>query len=514
MFAELNTAFAAPIVVRVPAGVVVTEPIVVRTTGPRSTASAVFPRLVVEAGADSEVTVVERYHAPTDVRRPRRAGHRARGRAGRPAALPRRQRARARVWQIGSPGGRVGQRDSTTLLATVGARRRLRPGPHRLPPRRQAPPATCSPLYFGEADQMHDFRTFQDHAAPDTTANLLFKGAVAGPRPVASTPGSSGSARRPGAPTPSRPTATSSCPTSAWAESRAQPRDRDQRRALQPRLTVGPIDEEQRFYLESRGVPPEVAERLIVLGFFDEVLERLPVAGAAWPTCAPRSPTKLDRTPEDLPMSAVDRCARLDDAAPTATARRFDVDGHRVAVVRIGDDVYAIGDTLQPRRRLAVARARSTPTTREIECWKHGSSFSLVDRRARRAAGHPAVPVYDVAVVDGDVVHRLTRLEPMSELRDRRPAGRRRRQGDPAGDRPRRCAPARSTPSWGRTASGKSTLSHVIMGRPGYEVLGGSVTLDGVDVLALPHVGAGPGRAVPRHAVPDRGARRVASTTC
>ena len=40
--------------------------------------------------------------------------------------------------------------------------------------------------------------------------------------------------------------------------------------------TVGPIDEEQRFYLESRGVRPEVAERLVVLGFFDEVLAQLP----------------------------------------------------------------------------------------------------------------------------------------------------------------------------------------------------------------------------------------------
>src|SRR5438132_979653 len=35
-------------------------------------------------------------------------------------------------------------------------------------------------VYFGEADQMLDFRTFQDHVAPDTTSNLLFKGAVAG----------------------------------------------------------------------------------------------------------------------------------------------------------------------------------------------------------------------------------------------------------------------------------------------------------------------------------------------
>jgi Fe-S cluster assembly ATP-binding protein len=37
----------------------------------------------------------------------------------------------------------------------------------------------------------------------------------------------------------------------------------------------------------------------------------------------------------------------------------------------------------------------------------------------------------------------------------------------------------------GPNGSGKSTLAHVLMGRPGYEVLGGSVTLDGVDVLAL-----------------------------
>lgn len=38
----------------------------------------------------------------------------------------------------------------------------------------------------------------------------------------------------------------------------------------------------------------------------------------------------------------------------------------------------------------------------------------------------------------------------------------------------------------GPNGSGKSTLSHVLAGRPGYEVTGGSVTLDGVDLLALP----------------------------
>jgi Fe-S cluster assembly ATP-binding protein len=38
----------------------------------------------------------------------------------------------------------------------------------------------------------------------------------------------------------------------------------------------------------------------------------------------------------------------------------------------------------------------------------------------------------------------------------------------------------------GPNGSGKSTLAHVLMGKPGYQVLGGSVTLDGVDLLALP----------------------------
>src|ERR1700694_5272787 len=38
----------------------------------------------------------------------------------------------------------------------------------------------------------------------------------------------------------------------------------------------------------------------------------------------------------------------------------------------------------------------------------------------------------------------------------------------------------------GPNGSGKSTLAHVLMGRPGYVVLGGSVTLDGTDLLSLP----------------------------
>jgi Fe-S cluster assembly protein SufD len=41
------------------------------------------------------------------------------------------------------------------------------------------------------------------------------------------------------------------------------------------------VDEEQRFYVESRGVPSKVAERLIVAGFFDEVLNSFAVPALA-----------------------------------------------------------------------------------------------------------------------------------------------------------------------------------------------------------------------------------------
>ena len=63
--------------------------------------------------------------------------------------------------------------------------------------------------------------------------------------------------------------------------------------------TVGPIDEEQRFYLESRGIPPQVAERLIVMGFFDEVLERLAVPGIVAMLRAEIA-SKLDRRDDEV----------------------------------------------------------------------------------------------------------------------------------------------------------------------------------------------------------------------
>ena len=44
--------------------------------------------------------------------------------------------------------------------------------------------------------------------------------------------------------------------------------------------SVGPIDESQLFYLESRGIPPDEARKFIVLGFLEPVVARVPVADA------------------------------------------------------------------------------------------------------------------------------------------------------------------------------------------------------------------------------------------
>ena len=101
-------------------------------------------------------------------------------------------------------------------------------------------------------------------------------------------------------------------------------------------------------------------------------------------------------------MTADRRLCALDDL-DDGGAQRFDVDGHRLAVVRLGDDVYVIGDRCT-HAEASLSDGEVDAETRHLECWRHGSSFSL-------ETGHPdvppatrPVPVYAVQVVDGDVL--------------------------------------------------------------------------------------------------------------
>lgn len=92
---------------------------------------------------------------------------------------------------------------------------------------------------------------------------------------------------------------------------------------------------------------------------------------------------------------------RLDDLAP-GTATRFEVDGRRIAVVRIGDAVYAIGDRCS-HADISLSEGEVWCDELQLECWKHGSRFSLVDGHPDTLPATMPVPVYVASVVDGAV---------------------------------------------------------------------------------------------------------------
>jgi len=92
---------------------------------------------------------------------------------------------------------------------------------------------------------------------------------------------------------------------------------------------------------------------------------------------------------------------RLEELEPGA-ARRFVLQGRAVAVVRIDDEVYAIGDTCS-HEETSLAEGEVWPEERELECPKHGSTFDLVTGEPRTLPATEPVPVYPVTVVDGVV---------------------------------------------------------------------------------------------------------------
>ena len=100
-------------------------------------------------------------------------------------------------------------------------------------------------------------------------------------------------------------------------------------------------------------------------------------------------------------MPTVVALGRADDIAP-GTARRFDVDGHAVSIVRIDDDFYAIGDTCT-HADYSLSEGEIDPDERAIECWKHGAMFSLETGEALTLPATRATPVYDVVVDDGEL---------------------------------------------------------------------------------------------------------------
>ena len=104
-------------------------------------------------------------------------------------------------------------------------------------------------------------------------------------------------------------------------------------------------------------------------------------------------------------MGEVVRLCPTKDLEP-GSVRRFDVGAHRIAVVRIGDDFYGIGDTCS-HEDYSLSDGQVWTEECELECWKHGSTLDLRTGEPCSLPATKPVPVYHVRVEGDDVVVEL-----------------------------------------------------------------------------------------------------------
>jgi len=261
-----------PIVVDVPAGVTVSDPIIIRHEGPAD-GQAVATHLVVNLGEGSAATVVEQFDGGgAGLVLP---GTTVVAQRGAQAGYASVQRLDPSGWSIGHLDVVAHQEGNVTaaLAGFGGDYARLRTD-CRLVGRGALGKLVAA--YFGDGDQTLDYRTFQEHAAPDTTSNLLFKGVVSD-RSRSVYTGLIRVAKEARGTNAFQTNRNIKLSEDAWAESVPNLQIENNDVHCSHASAVGPIDEEQRFYLESRGVPTRVAERLIVAGFFAEVFDAFPI---------------------------------------------------------------------------------------------------------------------------------------------------------------------------------------------------------------------------------------------
>ncbi|CAB4724306.1 MAG: Rieske 2Fe-2S domain-containing protein [Actinobacteria bacterium] len=90
------------------------------------------------------------------------------------------------------------------------------------------------------------------------------------------------------------------------------------------------------------------------------------------------------------------------DSLYPGTADRFEVEGHRIALVRIDDSYFALGNVCTHADFL-LSDGEVDCEERTIECWKHGALFSLTDGEALTLPATRPTPVYEVVIEDDQV---------------------------------------------------------------------------------------------------------------
>jgi Fe-S cluster assembly protein SufD len=138
--------------------------------------------------------------------------------------------------------------------------------------------ARMSGFYFAEKDQHLDHDTQQNHNVPHTTSDLLFKGAL---RDQSRSVWQGMIYVAPGAQKADGYQANRNLVLSKTARADSIPGLEimaDDVRCTHG-ATVGQLEQEHIFYLLTRGLPRQEAEKLVVDGFFDPIMQRIPFAG-------------------------------------------------------------------------------------------------------------------------------------------------------------------------------------------------------------------------------------------
>jgi Fe-S cluster assembly protein SufD len=131
-------------------------------------------------------------------------------------------------------------------------------------------------IFFADEDQHFDHRSIQDHVAPNCSSDLLYKGAL---RDASRAVYSGWVHVRPDAQKTNAMQTCRNIVLSEHAKADAIPNLEIEANDVRcgHAASVGPVDEDAVFYLESRGIPADEAERLILTGFFQEVLDRVTI---------------------------------------------------------------------------------------------------------------------------------------------------------------------------------------------------------------------------------------------
>ena len=271
-FALLNIALApTTTVVRIAPGVVVREPIVILNV---TNGSSSFPSTQIELGRGSSATVVEYYEGGLDALVVPLSEYRVGANAS--LQLVTYQRLDPSAWHVARTTGFL-ERDARLRQAVIGM------GAHYNRSRNDAvldeagSENELRTTFLGSGRQVHDFRTHQLHRGARSRSTLLSKGAVAGQARSVYTgliEIEKGAKR-----TDARQTNHNLLLSpAAHADSVPNLDIRENDVMCAHASSVGPLNELQRWYLESRGISRNDAERLMIQGFFNEMLTALPVS--------------------------------------------------------------------------------------------------------------------------------------------------------------------------------------------------------------------------------------------